>query len=711
MSLEDIQMNSADFLEKAQLDAGGFGMVSLCYHKEHGLVVLKTVYTGPKRTEGNVSLLEEGKIMQKLNHDRVVKLLGIILEDGNYSLVMEYMHKGNLMKVLKATEIPLAVKGRFILEIIEGMLYLSEQGLVHKDLKPENILVDEDFHIKIADLGVACFRNWSRLTKEETSRQRKLRCSTKSNAGTLFYMAPEHLQSINSTHVEKSDVYSFGIVLWAIFANKEPYENATNDQHVYFCVMQGNRPLVEEIMESCPEKIISLMKRSWSQIPEDRPTFAEISMDYKPFYHQHFEKYVEGDVEKIKEVYPEPAELVKRMQSLQVDAVAEPPSSNYLPSSLHSSQHLAANTVDEALFAACSENEPIESCETSFEPHSVSLDRKLQEELNYHMYGSRMDKVESPSVAYSAEMQEEERRRRVSHDPFAKAPASPRVRESYLRAENPRSNVTQNLINNPGIPLYGYLRQRLQGGAPPARQNIPYSPNNSYGVRFPEFRASMSAEDMYTSHSANTVNFSKPPVPESGADHQSSLSAAREYFVKGKRTCSDPEEFNPSMKANFAQTTATHRKSTDESAQYNIVNSCGIQIGPNNFMAISDQNFHIGSHPTNSSNVSADYRKLFDSTAVISDVHLNLVRENLAKQWKHCARKLGFRDPELDEIDHDYERDGLKEKVYQMLQKWQMKEGSKGTTVGKLAKALFACKRIDLLNNFVKISQDSEMSN
>lgn len=41
------------------------------------------------------------------------------------------------------------LKGRFILEIIEGMVYLSEQGLVHKDLKPENILVDNDFHIKV----------------------------------------------------------------------------------------------------------------------------------------------------------------------------------------------------------------------------------------------------------------------------------------------------------------------------------------------------------------------------------------------------------------------------------------------------------------------------------------------------------------------------------------------------------------------------------
>ncbi|KAH1177311.1 hypothetical protein KIL84_011013, partial [Mauremys mutica] len=228
MSLEDIHMNTQDLLQKEELDAGGFGMVSLCYHKKYGLVVLKTVYTGPQRTEYNASLLEEGKIMRKLSHDRVVKLLGIILEDGNYSLVMEYVHKGNLMKVLKTSTIPLSVKGRFILEIVEGMLYLNEQSLVHKDLKPENILVDDDFHIKIADLGVACFKNWSRLTKEETSRQRKIKSNSKSAsrsaAGTLFYMAPEHLLSVNTKPVEKSDVYSFGIVLWAIFANKEPYE-------------------------------------------------------------------------------------------------------------------------------------------------------------------------------------------------------------------------------------------------------------------------------------------------------------------------------------------------------------------------------------------------------------------------------------------------------------------------------------------------------
>lgn len=41
-------------------------------------------------------------MMLRLSHERVVKLLGIIIEEGNYSLVMEYMEKGNLMHVLKA---------------------------------------------------------------------------------------------------------------------------------------------------------------------------------------------------------------------------------------------------------------------------------------------------------------------------------------------------------------------------------------------------------------------------------------------------------------------------------------------------------------------------------------------------------------------------------------------------------------------------------
>lgn len=275
MSLDNIKMASSDLLEKTDLDSGGFGKVSLCYHRSHGFVILKKVYTGPNRAEYNEVLLEEGKMMHRLRHSRVVKLLGIIIEEGNYSLVMEYMEKGNLMHVLKTQiDVPLSLKGRIIVEAIEGMCYLHDKGVIHKDLKPENILVDRDFHIKIADLGVASFKTWSKLTKEKDNKQKEVSSTTKkNNGGTLYYMAPEHLNDINAKPTEKSDVYSFGIVLWAIFAKKEPYENVICTEQFVICIKSGNRPNVEEILEYCPREIISLMERCWQAIPEDRPTF------------------------------------------------------------------------------------------------------------------------------------------------------------------------------------------------------------------------------------------------------------------------------------------------------------------------------------------------------------------------------------------------------------------------------------------------------
>lgn len=124
--------------------------------------------------------------MASLNHERVVKLLGVIMEEGDCSLVMELIPRGNLLVMLETVSrcreasisqfppfrvfglllflnirirvslfpcfqvsVPLSVKGRIILEILEAMLYFSEKNIIHKDIKPENILVDNDFHIKV----------------------------------------------------------------------------------------------------------------------------------------------------------------------------------------------------------------------------------------------------------------------------------------------------------------------------------------------------------------------------------------------------------------------------------------------------------------------------------------------------------------------------------------------------------------------------------
>ncbi|XP_072459783.1 receptor-interacting serine/threonine-protein kinase 1 [Notamacropus eugenii] len=699
MSLDDLEMKTDDLLEKEQIDSGGFGMVSLCFHRRHGLVILKNVYTGPKRNEYNAALLEEGKIMHRLKHNRVVKFLGFILEDGNYSLVMEYMEKGNLMKVLKTTSVPLSVKGRMILEVIEGMCYLHREGVIHKDLKPENILVDDDFHVKIADLGVASFKTWSKLTKEENNRQRKINTAAKVNtdhlgtmaradAGTLLYMAPEHLNDINAKPTDKSDVYSFAIVLWAIFANKEPYENAICEKQIITCVGNGNRPNVEEIDEKCPKEIINLMVRCWNGNPDDRPTFSEIDQEFRPFYLKQFEEQVEEDVKNLKKAYPAPNEVVKRMQSLHIDSVPVPPSrtNSEQPNSLHSSQELGNGCIDESMFAPYPENQPVES-EVSPEP--MSLQSKLQEEANYHLFGSRMDKLTNSQFRSAAAKREEERRRRVSHDPFT-GPAQPQKHEFYknnfmsgMGSCHPIANNHSNLLQQPTEPSTPLQVPLLNNHQVFGSRSIDSRTSNIYGLNL-----NTATTPFKISVPESTTGANMPTLPFSTTGQARGMESRINTFP-----------FVPSFPV-----PATGR---EDAIKIKFVNSTGIQVGRSNIMMIDDTSLPIENISTNiQQEPESKYLHIFGDTTSLTDKHLDPVRDNLGKIWKKCARRLGFTESQIDEIDHDYDRDGLKEKVYQMIQKWLMREGNKGATVGKLARALYECQRKDLLNILISVSQD-----
>ncbi|XP_011956742.1 receptor-interacting serine/threonine-protein kinase 1 isoform X1 [Ovis aries] len=750
MSLDDIKMSPKDFLEQADLDSGGFGKVCLCLHRSHGLVILKKVYTGPKRTEYNEALLEEGRMMHRLRHCRVVKLLGVIMEEGSYSLVMEYMEQGDLMRVLKAqVSIPLSVKGRVIMETIEGMCYLHGEGVIHKDLKPENILVDRDFHIKvqapnsapvalqslssvclwdpwkftsmgfwtpfgktegavpcaiqpaekkvpvfpasestenmqreifqtaedrcfllvcseIADLGVASFKTWSKLTKEEHNEQRKAGCSAGKSGGTLHYMAPEHLNDVNSRPSEKSDVFSFAIVLWAIFANKEPYENAICEQQLILCIKSGNRPDVEDIIEFCPREVIDLMRQCWEVNPDDRPTFAGIEEKFRPFYSNQLENFVEEDVKSLKKEFPGQNEIVKRMKSLQIDCVAIAPSrsnsATEQPSSLHSSQGFGMGPVEESWFAPAPDHQP--------EENDFLLNSKLQEEANYHLYGSRMDRrtkeQPKPNMTHSSE---EERRRRVSHDPFAQ-------QRPYENAQSPGIKG----FAYPGVMSHTSAAQQPAGLS--SQPQSPYWRDVSFplpglGVR-PLDLGTTSSRVWYAPNPGHMPSLYKTPVPETN------------------------------LLGNTPTIPFTSVPSRDESVKYTIHNSSGIQIGDSNYMEIGGMSSSVldSMYMNLKEEPASKYQAIFDTTTSLTDKHLDPVRENLGRHWKNCARKLGFSESQIDEIDHDYERDGLKEKVYQMLQKWLMREGSKGATVGKLAFALYLCSRIDLVNCLIRVSQN-----
>lgn len=669
-SPDSFHMRSSDLIKKEPLDYGGFGEVYLCYHKTLGHVVLKSVFTGCLRNEGSKkSLVEEGSLMTRLCHERVVKLLGVIMEEGDYSLVMELIPKGNLQAMLQQVSVPMSIKGRIILEILEGMVYLTENNVIHKDLKPENILVDKDFHIKIADLGLATCQSWSRLTREESRRKSRLGCAVDTRgAGTLSYMAPEHLEDINTRSTEKSDVYSFAIVLWVILTGREPYENARSEDQVCVCVRNGGRPAMDLIAEDTPKEMVELMKSCWLQDSQQRPTFEEGYKDFLPFYKKNLEELIEVDSLRLRELYDGPEGLVEKMKSLSTPSEF----STDGPAPLLSSDRSAPldpveASIEDLRFLSCrtSVEEPTSNIQTDAQVVGGAqsrLEQKLAMELQYHKNGS-YTYVDQPDLAHACQP------------------------DSVF---NP-CTVPDHAVRHPTEDHHPMPSSVRPATIEPSEEVCLRPTSGLY-----DSMASSGSAAKYKSSSLSLAE--QQPTPQvSLYDRQMSWPV---YTVSNALA--------PGLTAGHRFTPNQIAPLQDSGSQGLIIqNASAIQIGNNNSLSIRGSDSFLGVQSSLLHKDSLKEALLKYEHQAVTEEHLDLLRGNIGSHWKRCARRLGLTNVEVEAVDHDYCRDGLQEKVHQMLERWRMKEGSVGCTVGKLCQALDGLITADVIRKLLSTCRNA----
>ena len=160
------------------LGKGAFGSVFRALNMGTGeTVAVKQVKLADlPKSELRVITLEID-LLKNLDHPNIVKYRGFVKSAESLNIILEYCENGSLHSISKNFgKFPENLVGLYMSQVLHGLLYLHEQGVIHRDIKGANILTTKQGLVKLADFGVA-----TRTTTLHES----------SVVGTPYWMAPE----------------------------------------------------------------------------------------------------------------------------------------------------------------------------------------------------------------------------------------------------------------------------------------------------------------------------------------------------------------------------------------------------------------------------------------------------------------------------------------------------------------------------------------
>ncbi|CAJ0914417.1 16565_t:CDS:10, partial [Entrophospora sp. SA101] len=166
------------------------------------------------------SFKDEMKILKDLDHDHIVQYIGYEENEEEVNIFLEYVNGGSIGTYLRMNG-PLKepVVRSFTRQILLGLQYLHNRGILHRDIKADNILVNEDGICKISDFGIS------------------------KKSGTIFWMAPE---VFTKGYSAKVDIWSLGCVILEMFAGERPWPNLSDLAAMFKLGSEKKAPPIRE---------------------------------------------------------------------------------------------------------------------------------------------------------------------------------------------------------------------------------------------------------------------------------------------------------------------------------------------------------------------------------------------------------------------------------------------------------------------------------
>ena len=248
-----------------RLGAGGQAEVFLARHQVllHEVVVKLARHVCLNRDEED-RLINEGRILVRLEHPNLVKVHDLEFHQGHPFLVMQYEQGRSLPKVAEERPFTPNESAEIVRQVAEAVGVAHASDVVHLDIKPGNILLREEGTPCLIDFGLA------QITRAADPR----RSEGHSIVGTAAFMPPEQATGDWSSIGKKSDVFGLGAALHWLLAGHAPFEGSTFTQ----CMERAQRGSVDTARLDAvdvPGELKDICRRAMALDPNDRFSSVE----------------------------------------------------------------------------------------------------------------------------------------------------------------------------------------------------------------------------------------------------------------------------------------------------------------------------------------------------------------------------------------------------------------------------------------------------